>query len=194
MLNIETRAALPAREIKRAPLALQRIDAQGLFEGYASLFGVADLGRDIVLPGAFKKTLVRRDARQIKMLWQHKASEPIGTWMVVKEDSRSLHVIGRLNLDVSRAREVYSLMKEGAVDGLSIGFRAAKALRDKSSGLRRLAEIDLWEISLVTFPMLPQARVKAVKAHGGAYGLALRASWSARADALSRELALAHSF
>ena len=83
-------------------------------------------------------------------------------------------------------------MKEGAVDGLSIGFRAARALRDKSSGLRRLAEIDLWEISLVTFPMLPQARVNAVKAHGGSEALALRATWSARAEAVSRELASAY--
>ena len=190
MLNSFTRASLPAREIKRAPLALQRIDAQGLFEGYASLFGVADLGRDIVLPGAFKKTLAKRDARQIKMLWQHKASEPIGTWQDVSEDSRGLHVIGRLNLDVARAREVYSLMKEGAVDGLSIGFRAARSLRDKSSGLRRLAEIDLWEISLVTFPMLPQARINAVKSHrGGHAALALRARWSAAADAFATEIA-----
>ena len=186
MQTCDGRAGLPAREIKRAPLALQRIDAEGMFEGYASLFGVADLGRDIVLPGAFRKTLARRDARHIKMLWQHKASEPIGTWLNVKEDSRGLHVIGRLNLDVSRAREVHSLMKEGAVDGLSIGFRAARALRDKSSGLRRLAEIDLWEISLVTFPMLPQARVNAVKAHGGgAYAASLRARWSARAAAFA---------
>ena len=97
------------------------------------------------------------------MLWQHNAAEPIGVWLSIEEDLRGLKVRGRLNLDIAKAREVYSLMREGSVDGLSIGFRAQKAVRDRKNGLRRLEKLDLWEISVVTFPMLPQARVNAVK-------------------------------
>ena len=83
------------------------------------------------------------------------------TW--VAEDSRGLYARGRLMLDIARGREIHSLMCAGAVDGLSIGFRAVKARRDRISGVRRLEKIDLWEISVVTFPMLPEARVAVVK-------------------------------
>ena len=179
------RAGLPARETKRAPLALATVDASGVFEGYASLFGVVDLGRDIVMPGAFRETLARRGAAGVKMLWQHRAAEPIGTWLELEEDSRGLRVTGRLNLAVGKAREVLALMREGAVDGLSIGFRAQRSQRD-ASGLRRLKTIDLWEISLVTFPMLPQARVTALKRMERASPAVLRQRWLAAAQALSR--------
>ena len=97
------------------------------------------------------------------MLWQHQAAEPIGVWTSIVEDSRGLKVEGRLDLSVARAREALSLMRNGAIDGLSIGFRTRRATTEKSSGVRRLHEIDLWEISIVTFPMLPQARIGAVK-------------------------------
>jgi HK97 family phage prohead protease len=137
--------------------------APGLFEGYASLFGVADLGRDVVEPGAFRESLARRGMRGIKLLWQHDPGEPIGRWLSLAEDARGLKVRGQLNLAVGRAREIHALMREGAIDGLSIGFRTERARTDGKSGLRRLAKIDLWEISVVTFPMLPGARVGAVK-------------------------------
>jgi HK97 family phage prohead protease len=137
--------------------------APGLFEGYASLFGVADLGRDVVEPGAFRESLARRGARGIKLLWQHDPGEPIGRWLALAEDARGLKVRGQLNLAVGRAREIHALMREGAIDGLSIGFRTERARTDVKSGLRRIAKVDLWEISLVTFPMLPGARVGAVK-------------------------------
>ena len=182
------RADLSACETKRAPLLLSTVDATGVFEGYASLFGVADLGRDVVMPGAFRDTLARRGAAGVKMLWQHRASEPIGAWTSIVEDARGLHVTGRLNLAVARAREVLALMREGAVDGLSIGFRARKSLRDPASGLRRLTRIDLWEISLVTFPMLPQARVTAVKRIPVRRMPTLRSEWIARARRLERSL------
>jgi HK97 family phage prohead protease len=97
------------------------------------------------------------------MLYQHDPAQPIGVWLTVAEDARGLQVKGRLDLDVARAREVHSLMRSGALDGLSIGYRAVKATRDAKTGVRRLAEIDLWEISVVTFPMLPDARVTRVK-------------------------------
>jgi uncharacterized protein len=152
-----------APETKRAPLALAAISEAGLFEGYASLFDVADLGRDVVKKGAFAACLKKRGADAIKMLWQHDPAEPIGVWLAIEEDTIGLKVRGRLNLAVARARETLSLMREGAVDGLSIGFRAERATQDRKTGLRLLQRLELWEISIVTFPMLPQARVTAVK-------------------------------
>jgi HK97 family phage prohead protease len=150
-------------ERKRATSGIAAVGTAGVFEGYASLFDVADLGRDVVMRGAFRDSLARRGAGGVKMLWQHDAGEPIGTWLSIEEDTRGLKVRGRLNLSVARAREILALMHEGAVDGLSIGFRTQKAAVDRTSGLRRLQAIDLQEISIVTFPMLPQARVTAVK-------------------------------
>jgi hypothetical protein len=162
-----TRSVAPgamARETKFLARPLARIEPDGAFEGYASLFGIADLGRDLVEPGAFRDSLARRGAAGIRMLWQHDPTEPIGRWLELREDARGLKVRGRLSLAVGRAREVHALMRDGAIDGLSIGFRAQRARTEPRSGLRRLQKVDLWEISLVTFPMLPQARVSAVKA------------------------------
>jgi HK97 family phage prohead protease len=188
MTSYLLRAVRPARETKRAPLALANVDATGVFEGYASLFGVVDLGRDVVMPGAFRDSLSRRGVAGVKMLWQHKAAEPIGTWVQIEEDIRGLRVTGRLNLAVAKAREVLALMRDGAVDGLSIGFRADHFQRDPASGVRRLKKIDLWEISLVTFPMLPQARVTALKQARPAPVHMLRQRWIAAAQACERAL------
>ena len=163
MARILARDLAPAPQIKRAPPALGQVSQAGVFEGYASVFGVADLGRDVVEKGAFAASLRKRGAAQVKMLWQHDPGEPLGAWLSIVEDDRGLKVKGRLNLAVARAREILSLMREGQVDGLSIGFRTLRATRDRKTGLRRLQQLDLWEISLVTFPMLPQARVTAVK-------------------------------
>jgi HK97 family phage prohead protease len=141
-----------------------RIDAAGQFEGYASLFGLPDLGKDVVEPGAFARSLARRGPSGIRLLWQHDPGQPIGRWLLLREDERGLFVRGRPSDGVARARETLALMREGAIDGLSIGFRTVKARTDPRTGHRRLHEIDLWEISIVTFPLLPQARVSAVKA------------------------------
>jgi hypothetical protein len=89
----------------------------------------------------------------------------IGTWVKIYEDARGLFVRGKLAIEVAKAREVLSLMRAGAIDGLSIGFRTVKGVRDRRSGVRRLEKIDLWEISVVTFPMLPEARISNVKCH-----------------------------
>jgi HK97 family phage prohead protease len=149
------------------------------FEGYASLFGIPDLGRDVVMPGAFAESLARRGAGGIRMLWQHDPSEPIGRWLSVAEDRLGLRVRGRLNPAVARAREVAALLDDGAVDGLSIGFRVVEARRERAPPLRRLLRLDLWEISIVTFPMLPGARVEA-QPRGGAPQLALAIRQAAR--------------
>jgi HK97 family phage prohead protease len=155
-------AHLVAPEVKLVHEPIE-LTGQGLFEGYASLFGVPDLGRDVVVEGAFRASLERRGAGGVRMLWQHDPGEPLGRWLSIAEDGRGLRVRGRLNLAVVRAREIGSLIKDGAIDGLSIGFRVERARQDKSTGLRRLERVDLWEISLVTFPMLPGARVSSVK-------------------------------
>jgi len=155
---------LPAPELKFTPFDLKRVDAAGTFAGYASLFDKEDLGHDIVARGAFRDSLAQRGAAGIKMLFQHNPSEPIGVWQSIVEDARGLYVRGRLTLDVTRAREVLSLMRAGALDGLSIGFRAISGRRDAKTGIRRLTKVDLWEISVVTFPLLPEARIAHVKA------------------------------
>jgi HK97 family phage prohead protease len=132
------------------------------FEGYASLFGVADGAGDVVSPGAFAASLRRRPAADVRMLYQHLPNEPLGVWELIREDSRGLYVRGRLVLDVQRAREVRSLIADGAINGLSIGFRTVRARRDAKAGLRYLTEIDLWEISIVTFPLLAGSGVTAI--------------------------------
>jgi len=157
---------LPASLSKRSralPLEAKSID-DGVFEGYASLFNREDLGHDVIAPGAFRESLASRGAARIKMLFQHDPAEPIGVWDEIREDARGLYVRGRLMTAVSKAREVLMLMRAGALDGLSIGFKAVKARRDAATGVRRLEKVDLWEISVVTFPMLPGARVESVKA------------------------------
>ncbi len=98
------------------------------------------------------------------MLFQHDPSEPVGTWLEVRETDRGLYVLGRQDRQVQRGRELLSLLESGGLDGLSIGFKTVAARKDKTSGARLLTRIDLWEISLVTFPMLEGARVSAVKA------------------------------
>jgi len=130
--------------------------------GYASVFGRRDQGGDVVLPGAYGASLARLAGagRRVKMLWQHDPGQPIGVWEEVREDDRGLWVKGRLLADVARGREAAALLAAGAIDGLSIGYRTLKADRGPE-GERRLAEIDLWEVSLVTFPMLSEARVQA---------------------------------
>jgi HK97 family phage prohead protease len=139
------------------------IDAHGTVEGYASLFGEIDQARDMVMRGAFAATLRTRGVNRIPMLFQHDPSEPIGVWLELREDSRGLFARGRLIPEVARARELLSLLRAGAVDGLSIGFRTVKGSIDPRTRVRRLAAIDLWEISIVTFPLLAGARVRAVK-------------------------------
>jgi HK97 family phage prohead protease len=139
------------------------IDADGTVEGYASLFGEIDQSRDMVMRGAFAATLAARGVHRIPMLFQHDPSEPIGIWQELREDHRGLFARGRLIPEVARARELFSLIREGAIDGLSIGFRTVKGQIDTRSRVRKLIAVDLWEISIVTFPLLAGARVHAVK-------------------------------
>lgn len=138
------------------------ISENGLVTGYASVFGEADRNGDIVMPGAFQKTLRERQLKDVKFLYQHDVSDPIGVWMDIYEDDRGLRVIGKLLSGVERARECFALIQAGALDGLSIGFRTQKARSLARGKMRELVTLDLWEISLVTFPMLAGARLVAL--------------------------------
>ncbi|MBS1303595.1 HK97 family phage prohead protease [Loktanella sp. SALINAS62] len=130
--------------------------------GYASLFDRVDQGGDRVSHGAYAASLAKVAASggRIKMLWQHDPMQPIGVWDEIREDDRGLFVKGRILTDVARGKEAAALVEAGAIDGLSIGYRTVKAAKSADRG-RTLTELDLWEVSLVTFPMLPDARVDA---------------------------------
>lgn len=136
----------------------------GVFEGLAATFGNRDRMGDVIEAGAFAHSLARPE--RIKMLWQHDARAPIGVWERIRETATGLEVRGRLVLEVQKAREALALLKAGAVDALSIGFSVAKggASFDREDGLRRIKAIDLWEISVVTFPANPKARIDRIKA------------------------------
>ena len=135
-------------------------DQDGVFEGYASVFGVVDQGMDVVERGAFRKSL---GSRKVKMLWQHDMSQPIGVWDEIYEDERGLFVRGRLLKEVEKGREAMALLRAGAIDSMSIGYRTMEAMPEGDGRVRKLMEVDLFEISLVTFPMLPDAKVTNVK-------------------------------
>ncbi|MQQ06947.1 HK97 family phage prohead protease [Epibacterium sp. SM1979] len=133
-------------------------------QGYASRFGEVDQGGDQVMPGAYTEALERLNAqgRRVKMLWQHDPSQPIGVWDELHEDQTGLFVSGRLLTETRQGAEAAALIAAGAIDGLSIGYRTTKSARSET-GTRQLLALDLWEVSLVTFPMLPSARVAAPK-------------------------------
>jgi uncharacterized protein len=140
------------------------VAGHGLFTGYASLFGIRDQAGDIVMPGAFRASLQRKPPAAIRMLFQHDPAEPIGAWIDIAETQRGLFVRGRIDANVQRGRELISLLDTGGIDGLSIGFRTVLAQKDRSLNARKLIAIDLWEISLVTFPMQDEARISTHRA------------------------------
>ena len=146
------------------PEAALVLENNSRVSGYASLFGVVDQGGDMVRPGAFNRSLdrLRAQERQVKMLWQHDPAAPIGVWDEVREDGRGLWVSGRLLPEVTRGREAAALIEAGAIDGLSVGYRTMRAEKS-GDGARHLLELELWEVSLVTFPMLAEARLSATK-------------------------------
>ena len=139
-----------------------QVSEDAVIAGYASLFDEPDQGGDVVRPGAYSASLevLKSTGRRVKMLWQHDPSQPIGVWHEVREDAKGLWVAGRLLDSTQKGREAAALIAAGAIDGLSIGYRTRKAGKN-DKGQRLLTELELWEVSLVTFPMLPSARVAA---------------------------------
>ena len=148
-------------ETKEFPFVLTKFDEQaGTFTGYASIFDVVDSYGDSVAKGAFKKTL--RESGSFPMLWSHNTDTPIGVIKGV-EDEKGLAVEGSLNLEVQRAAEIRSLMKQGAIKGLSIGYQTMKEGVDREAGTRLLKEIKLWEVSPCVFQACPKATISDVK-------------------------------
>lgn len=136
------------------------ISDAGVITGYASVFGAADQGGDVVQRGAYAACLkaLKAKRRGVKMLWQHDPAQPIGIWDDVVEDAKGLFVKGRFLTEIQKGAEALALVQAGAIDGLSIGYRTLRAEKN-AKGQRLLHELELWEVSLVTFPMLPEARV-----------------------------------
>jgi uncharacterized protein len=155
-------ATVRERKTLHFDLELKSVDGQGRFAGYASVFNVVDNQRDIILPGAFTCTLNGR-LSEIKLLWQHQQDEPIGLFDRIFEDRHGLYVEGRLLLTLQRAQEALALLKEGVINGLSIGYSPTRYKMDEKNGVRLLTEVELWEISLVTFPANSQANITVVK-------------------------------
>jgi HK97 family phage prohead protease len=144
---------------------IKSIDEAGRFYGYASVFNLEDSFHDVILPKAFAGTLERKSniGREIKLLWQHSPEKPIGVFDKIEEDSVGLYVEGRILMDVEKGREAYALMKSGAISGLSIGYSVKNASIDKNTGVRTISEIDLFEISVVTFPANKYANITYIK-------------------------------
>src|SRR5690606_25849567 len=133
----------------------------GVIEGYASKFGEVDRGNDMVMAGAYRESLARKSAGAVKMLWQHDPAQPIGYWESLTEDETGLRVKGRLLTSIQKGREALEMLKAGILDGLSIGYRTQEHgyVTEGGRTIRQLKKLDLWEVSLVTFPMLASATV-----------------------------------
>lgn len=146
--------------------AIKALSEDGEISGYGAVFGNRDSYGDVILPGAFKRSLGdhRRNKSRPKMFWQHDPSQPIGSWTEVVEDDKGLLVTGLLNMDVQRGREAHALLKAGDIDGLSIGYRVVKASEDETEAVMLLKELTLVEVSVVSQPANPLATVSAVKA------------------------------
>nr|WP_210300914.1 HK97 family phage prohead protease [Rhizobium rhizoryzae] len=142
---------------------IKSLTEEGTFEGYGSIFGNVDSYGEKVVPGAFVESLAkhRREGSSVLMLWNHDPYSPIGVWEDLAEDAKGLWGKGRLLMDIQRAREVYSLAKNNAIGGLSIGYRELDT--DQEGNIRLLKKLDLYEISPVTFPANRRARIEGVK-------------------------------
>lgn len=146
--------------ISKSNINIKSVQQNGAFEGYASVFNIMDEQHDLIKFGAFKKSILKPS--KIKLLWQHNTSEPIGVIEDLKEDSYGLYMKARLLLDVPKAREAYSLIKSGAISGLSIGYKIEDFNYD-AGGVRSIKRLTLLEVSIVTFPANKEANITEVK-------------------------------
>ena len=156
-------------ELKFAPVEGDVKD--GTIDGYGAVFDLLDKGGDIIRPGAFKASIAdwKKKKAMPAMLWQHQCSTPIGLWVSLEEDEKGLKVGGEIIQEVPQGAIAYALLKRKAIKGLSIGYRTIDADIDRKTGARHIKKAELWEISLVTFPMMPEAAVTAVKGDFSAF-------------------------
>lgn len=156
------------RKVRDFNLDVKEVSEDGEFSGYASVYDVIDAYREVVAPGAFANSLRKWNSkgRFPPALWQHRAGEPIGPFTLMREDNQGLYVEGKLLVDeVQRAREARALMKAKAIGGMSIGFNVVVEEYNSQEKLLTLKEIDLWEVSIVTFPANEAAQVEMIKSH-----------------------------
>ena len=161
----ERKDAGGGREVRSFALQIKAAGDDGTVEGYGSVFGVRDNYDDVIAKGAFVQSLKDHKAAGTMpaMLWQHDADKPIGIWTEMVEDEKGLRIKGQLAMETVKGKEAHALLKMGAINGLSIGFMSKQWAYDRETEVRTLTEIDLWEVSLVTFPANEKARVTNVK-------------------------------
>ncbi|WP_428141477.1 HK97 family phage prohead protease [Delftia acidovorans] len=164
--RLERKDGSGGREVRSYALQIKATGDDGTVEGYGSVFGERDSYDDVIAPGAFKGSLAAHKAigTMPAMLWQHDGAKPIGIWTEMVEDSKGLRIKGQLALETVLGKEAHALLKLGALNGLSIGFVSKQWTYDRDTDVRTLTELDLWEVSLVTFPANGKARVTNVKA------------------------------
>lgn len=164
--KLERKGNESGREVRSFAFEVRAVGDDGSIEGYGSVFGVVDSYDDIVAKGAFAESIKAHKAAGTMpaMLWQHDADKPIGIWEDMTEDAKGLKLRGRLALNTVRGKEAHELLKMKALNGLSIGFMSKQWAYDSETDIRTLTEVDLWEVSLVTFPANEKARVTNVKA------------------------------
>lgn len=164
-ITMQHKAAVGDRETRSCKLSVRAVGDGGEIEGYASVFGVLDTWDDIIAAGAFSATIKAHKASGTMpaMLWQHDGDDPLGVWTDMAEDANGLKVKGRLCLETSCGKEALALLKMGAINGLSVGFITKSYEYDTETDVRTITEVDLWEVSLVTFPANNKARVTSVK-------------------------------
>lgn len=181
------------REFLDRPFEVKEVGDDGTFTGYGSVFGNVDSYGEIITPGAFNDSLaaLKSKGRAPAMLWQHRGGELIGVYTRVAEDGHGLLVSGKLALKVARGAEAHELLKMGALSGLSIGFITREDSYDKLTGIRTIKKVDLWEVSLVTFPANDEARVSAVKQVEAIESLADVETYLREVGGLSKSQALA---
>ncbi len=169
-------------------LQVKALAGDGVFSGYASVFHTLDQQNEIVAAGAFTRTLrqASQQNRTPAMLWMHDPTIPIGLWQSIREDQNGLAVEGRLALRTQKGAEAYELLKLGALTGLSIGYRVVSSRVDATRKARILTDVDLLEISLVTFPANESARVDDVKTPKHGKGENLRRELRAAAERLNQ--------
>lgn len=164
--KLERKSGTGGREVHNIAFELKSVSSDGVIEGCGSAFGVRDSYDDVITAGAYAATLAAHKAAGTMpaMLWQHDATTPIGIWTEMAEDANGLRVKGQLALDTVKGAEAYALMKMGALNGLSIGFVSKQWTYDRELDVRTLTEVDLWEVSVVTFPSNDKSRITGIKA------------------------------
>jgi len=146
-----------------ATFEVKAVSDDGSFSGYGSVFGVIDSYNERVMPGAFTRSIEQKGANGVALLWQHRSDSPIGVYTEMREDTKGLYVEGKLALGTEKGREAYELMKMGWKAGMSIGFMPAESEKAED-GVREVRELDLWEVSIVTFPANAASMVEQVRA------------------------------